>query len=38
MISPDSTHYVIKGKEFYEETGFWNNADTAVNKHVDVGV
>jgi hypothetical protein len=38
MIFADSTHYTSRGKELYEETGFWNGADTAVNKHVDVGV
>jgi hypothetical protein len=27
-----------RGKELYEEAGFWNNADTAFDKHVDVGV
>jgi hypothetical protein len=38
MIFADSTHYKSRGKELYEEAFFWNNADTAVNKHVDVGV
>jgi hypothetical protein len=38
MIFADSTHYTSKGKELDEKTFFWNNAGTAFDKHVDVGV
>jgi hypothetical protein len=38
MIFADSTHYASRGKELDEEAFFWNNADTAFDKHVNVGV